>query len=158
MRPSSAEAAKLVRLHLLNNLFGFATGCDLYLAQQIESAIELWSRQENSHESDAFVSACAKLWRQLAPGSAGGFLHCDAAGEEIAGPLWARQAVLRGLKHLAACGQATLLVTGFERAVRPSQKRWTPRLRREYQETLELLRQLAARRASPRSDLTLLLV
>ncbi len=159
----------LLRLHFLNALFAGVTGHDLYLAQQIQSAIaasleaapvpaaEPPSAAEGPADP-AFAAAAARLLERLCGGRQDhGFFHWDAA-ESAAGatPLFARERVLAGLKRLAPFREATLLVTNLGPAHCPPRRRWTSRRRREYGESLALIRELAAARSRRSASVNLL--
>jgi hypothetical protein len=63
---------------------------------------------------------------------------------------------MQGLKQLAAYPESTLLVTNLRAAQGPAAKRWTKRRRREYDETLAFIRDLAAARTPRHASLQLL--
>jgi len=150
----------LRRLHYIDTLFAGLTGHDLYLAQQIQSAITTSLTEAESREpSDpAFTAAAARLLERLCGGHQDhGFFHWDA-GESAtdATPLFMREKVLAGLKRLARYRESTLLITNLRPAHCPPDRRWTPRREREYQETLALIRDLAAGRSRRSASLNLL--
>ena len=164
----------LLRLHLLNALFAGVTGHDLYLAQQIQSAIAASlesapppaaagaaSREpaEPGTPGDpAFAAAAARLLERLCGGRQDhGFFHWDAA-ESAAGatPLFARERVLACLRRLARYRESTLLVTNLRPAHCPPRHRWTSRRQREYHESLDFIRDLAAARSRRSASVNLL--
>ncbi|HEY1792445.1 MAG TPA: hypothetical protein VGG34_05970 [Opitutaceae bacterium] len=159
---------ELRRLHFINALFAHVTGRDLYLANQIRSAIAftLSDLEERTRAdpslaetySEAFNAAAARLLEKLhgrLPRH--GFFHWDASRTLQSGtPLFARAEVMAGLKQLAPFRESTLLVTNLRPAVLPPKRRETPKRRREYEELLAFLRALTAARTGPGSDLTLL--
>ena len=151
---------QLRRLHFLNALFAPLTGHDLYLAQQIDAAIStsLGDAEERSPSDPSFVSAAARLFERLCSARPQhGFFHWDAAADDTgATPLFARAGVMQGLKQLAAYPESTLLVTNLRSAQCPSTKRWTSRRRREYDDTLDFIRELAAARSRQNANLNLL--
>ena len=151
---------QLRRLHFLNALFAPLTGHDLYLAQQIDAAIStsLGDAAERPPEDPSFVSAAARLFERLCSAKPRhGFFHWDAAADDAgAAPLFTRAGVMEGLKQLAAYPESTLLVTNLRAAQCPSTKRWTKRRRREYDETLTFIRDLAAARSRRSANLNLL--
>jgi hypothetical protein len=63
---------------------------------------------------------------------------------------------MQGLKQLAAYSESTLLITNLRTAHCPPSKRWTERRRREYDETLTFIRELAAARSLRHATLNLL--
>ena len=63
---------------------------------------------------------------------------------------------MQGLKRLATYPESTVLVTNLRAALCPPEKRWTERRRREYDDTLSLLRELAAARTRRGTNLNLL--
>jgi hypothetical protein len=162
----------LRRLHFINALFAGLTGHDLYLAQQIQSAItaSLAGTQPGPPvppsvggkpaESDepAFASAATRLVERLGAGRPEcGFFHWDATESAAAGtPLFARENVLAGLKNLARFRESTLLVTNLRRAHCPPRRRWTARREREYGELLAFIRDLAAARSRRGASLNVL--
>ncbi len=157
------RSAQLRRLHFLNALFAPLTGQDLYLAEQIDAAIlsslpSSPAAEETTPENPGFVAAAARLFERLcAAGPRHGFFHWDAAAEESgADPLFARAGLMQGLKRVAACDEATVLVTNLRAAHCPPDRRWSPRRKREYDDTLSLLRELAAARTRRGANLNLL--
>lgn len=159
---------QLRRLHYLNALFAPLTGHDLYLAQQIDDAIttSLGDAAERAptcselvEPSDpSFVSAAAKLFERLCSAQPQhGFFHWDAGADDTgATPLFTRAGVMQGLKQLAAYPESTLLVTNLRSAQCPPTKRWTERRRRDYDDTLAFIRELAAARSRRNANLNLL--
>ncbi|MDD2764052.1 MAG: hypothetical protein PHE83_08795 [Opitutaceae bacterium] len=150
----------LRRLHFINALFAGLTGNDLYLAQQIQSAITTsLTEAENRPPGDpAFSAAAARLLARLCDGRQDyGFFHWDAAESAAAAtPLFTRENVLAGLKRLARYRESTLLVTNLRPAHCPPRRRWTGRRQREYRESLALIRDLAAARSRRSASLNLL--
>jgi hypothetical protein len=159
---------ELRRLHYINALFAHVTGRDLYLANQIKSAIaftltDLEARTAADPAlaetySEAFNAAAATLLGRLHTRMPGhGFFHWDAARTLQSGTqLFARVEVMAGLRQLAPYRESTLLITNLRPAVLPPEKRETPRRRREYDDLLGFLRELTAARSPSGSDLTLL--
>jgi len=151
---------QLRRLHFLNALFAPLTGHDLYLAQQIDDAIStsLGEAVERTPSDPSFVAAAAKLFERLCSAHpAHGFFHWDASAEDTgATPLFTRAGVMQGLKQLAAFPESTLLVTNLRTAQCPPSRRWTERRRREYDDTLTFIRDLAAARSRRNANLNLL--
>jgi hypothetical protein len=159
---------ELRRLHFINALFAHVTGRDLFLANQIKSAIafSLEELEEQAAtglpstlgDAEAFNEAAAKLLGKLHSRlPRHGFYHWDAARSLQSGtPLFARAEVMAGLKQLAPYRESTLLITNLRPAVLPPEKRETPRRRREYDDLLGFLRELTAARSPAGSDMTLL--
>jgi hypothetical protein len=151
---------QLRRLHFLNALFAPLTGHDLYLAQQIDDAIStsLGDAVERAPNDPSFVSAAARLFERLfSTQPQHGFFHWDADADNTgAAPLFARAGVMQGLRQLATYPESTLLVTNLRSAHCPPTKRWTERRRRDYDETLALICNLAAARSRRNACLNLL--
>lgn len=159
---------ELRRLHFINALFARVTGDDLYLAGQIQDAIafslaeleeQTLANPEFAARYDAaFTAAAARLLESFFAGQPGhGFFHWDALGTlTSATPLFARAELMTGLKRLAPCAESTLLVTNLRPAFLPPEKRETTRRRREYEDALAYIRDLAAARSRPDTDLRLL--
>lgn len=151
---------QLRRLHFLNALFAPLTGHDLYLAQQIDDAIctSLPEAGERAPGDPSFVAAAASLFERLCSNQqAHGFFHWDAGADDTgATPLFTRAGIMQGLKQLAVYPESTLLVTNLRAAHCPPAKRWTERRRREYDDTLSLIRDLAAARSRRTANLNLL--
>jgi hypothetical protein len=151
---------QLRRLHFLNALFAPLTGHDLYLAQQIDDAIStsLPAAEERGPADPAFVNAAAKLFERLCGAQPShGFFHWDAGADDTgATPLFTRAGVMQGLKQLASFPESTLLVTNLRAAHCPPAKRWTERRRREYDDSLSLIRDLAAARSRRDANMNLL--
>lgn len=164
----TSDRDDLRRLHFINALFAHVTGQDLYLAEQIKSAIafslseleaQTAAHPEYAAKFDAaFTAAAARLLSQaFAHLPSHGFYHWDAARTETsATPLFAREEIMTGLKQLAGFKEATLLITNLRPALIPPDKRATPRRVREYDEALAFIRELAAARTAPSASLQLL--
>jgi len=154
------RSLQLRRLHFLNALFAPLTGHDLYLAQQIDDAIatSLPEAEERSPGDPEFIAAAARLLQKLCSAQpAHGFFHWDAAADDTgATPLFARAGLMQGLKQLAPFPQSTLLVTNLRAAHCPEAKRWTERRRRDYDDSLAFIRELAAARSRRDANLNLL--
>ena len=154
------RTSQLRRLHFLNALFAPLTGYDLYLAQQIDDAIatSLGETEERCPADPAFVAAAAKLFDRLCSGQPShGFFHWDAGADDHgAAPLFTRAGVMAGLKSLATYPESTLLVTNLRDAHCPPDKRWTERRQRDYDDSLSLIRNLAAARSRRSASLNLL--
>jgi hypothetical protein len=154
------RSLQLRRLHFLNALFAPLTGHDLYLAQQIDDAIatSLPEAEEREPSDPAFVSAAARLFARLCSAQpAHGFFHWDAGADDTgATPLFTRAGVMQGLKQLATFPESTLLVTNLRAAHCPPAKRWTERRRRDYDDALALIRELAASRSRRSANMNLL--
>jgi hypothetical protein len=158
----------LRRLHFINALFAHATGQDLYLADQIKSAIALsladFESQLAAHPEfatrydAAFNAAAAELLARLFGGlPRHGFYHWDAALTLAAAtPLFTRAEIMQGLRRLAGYREATLLVTNLRPALIPPGRRATARRQREYDEALAFIRDLAAARTVRGANLHLL--
>ena len=158
----------LRRLHLINALFAHATGHDLYLAHQIQAAIacslaelqaQVATRPELAEKYDAAFNAAAAdlLARLFARQPRHGFFHWDAALTlASATPLFTRAEIMAGLRKLAPYRDSTLLVTNLRPALLPPNRRATPRRRREYEDALAFIRDLAAARTTRSSNLQLL--
>lgn len=156
------------RLHFVNALFAHATGQDLYLAEQIRSAIafslaELEERLSTEpggadRYDEAFNAAAAELLaRHFARHPRHGFYHWDASLTLAGGtPLFSRAEIMAGLRRLAGFREATLLVTNLRPALIPPGKRATARRRAEYEEALAFIRDLAAARIARGANLQLL--
>jgi hypothetical protein len=166
MSASALSRDDLRRLHFINALFADLTGRDLYLAQQIKSAIafslaelaaQTAAHPEFAAKFDAeFNAAAAHLLAKLFAGNPRtGFFHWDAALTPAAAtPLFARAELMTGLKQLARFRESTLLVTNLRPALIP--RRATPRRQRDYEEALAFIRALTAARTRPSADLQLL--
>jgi len=150
------------RLHFINSLFAHVTGRDLFLAEQIKAAIAFslaeFEQQTAEHPEFAakydaeFTAAAARLLEKFHDETRRhGFYHWDALRSiESATPLFARNEIMAGLKHLAAHRESTLLITNLRPALLPPDKRPTPARVRDYEELLAFIRELAAAR-TPRS-------
>jgi hypothetical protein len=154
------RSPQLRRLHFLNALFAPLTGHDLYLAQQIDAAItsSLPEAEERAPSDPAFVNAAATLFARLCSAqTAHGFFHWDASADDAgASPLFARAGVMQGLKQLSVFSESTLLVTNLRAAHCPPARRWTERRRRDYDDALGFIRDLAAARSRRDANMNLL--
>jgi hypothetical protein len=159
---------ELRRLHFINALFAHVTGHDLWLARQIERAIA-FSLAELAAQTAAdpalaaqydaaFNAAAAHLLAKFfADQPRRGFFHWDAALTPAAAtPLFARAELLVGLRRLAPHRASTLLVTNLRPALLPPGRRVTPRRRRDYEDALGFVRDLAAARTPRGAELQLL--
>jgi len=158
----------LRRLHFINALFAHATGQNLYLAEQIKSAIafsladleaQTAAHPELAQTYDAaFNAAAAELLAKLfARQPRHGFFHWDASLTLAAAtPLFTRAEIMAGLKQLAPFRESTLLVTNLRPALIPPSRRATPRRQRDYVEALDFIHRLAAARTVRGSNLQLL--
>ncbi|MBT5903838.1 MAG: hypothetical protein HOH58_17190 [Opitutaceae bacterium] len=165
---STPARAELRRLHLINALFAHVTGQDLYLAEQIKSAITFslaeFSEQTREHPEfaqkfdAAFNTAAARLLEtSFSHLPQHGFFHWDASHTLTAAtPLFARAELMTGLKKLTPFRESTLLVTNLRPALLPSDKRQTPRRKKEYTDALTYTQELAAARTAPSANLNLL--
>jgi hypothetical protein len=158
----------LRRLHFINALFAHATGHDLYLAEQIRSAIA-FNLEEFAERAAtdtlptgvseaAFNAAAADLLALLSGNRPRhGFFHWDAALTiTSAMPLFTRAEIMAGLRRLAPFREATLLVTNLRPALLPAGRRRTLRRQRDYAEALAFIRDLTAARTSREGNLQLL--
>lgn len=160
----------LRRLHFINELFASVTGRDLYLAEQIKTAItfslgELEAQTAEHPEfaatfDTAFNTAAARLLAKLFSDlPKHGFFHWDAAATpHAATPLCTRAGIMTGLKQLAPYRESTLLVTNLRPALLPPAKRATPRRERDYTEALAFIRELTAARTARTASLQLLFI
>ena len=158
---------ELRRLHLINALFAHVTGQDLYLADQIKSAItfSLAEFEEQTREHPEFAAKYDTAFNEAAARLVDesfshlpriGFFHWDAASTLTAAtPLFARAELMTGLKRLTPFRESTLLVTNLRPALLPADKRKTPRRKQEYDDALNYIRELAAARTSPQANLNL---
>jgi len=165
---NALNSEELRRLHFINALFAHVTGQDLYLADQIRSAItfslteleaQVFAQPELSAKYDAaFNSAAAALLTKLfLEQTQHGFFHWDAALTlASATPLFTRAEIMTGLKQLAPYRESTLLVTNLRPALMPPALRATTRRQREYEEALTFIRDLAAARTGQHANLQLL--
>lgn len=163
-----ASKDDLRRLHFINALFAHATGHDLYLADQIKSAItfsltelavQTTDRPDLARTYDAAFNAAAadllaKLFSHL---PRHGFFHWDASLTlASATPLFTRAEIMTGLRALAPFRDSTLLITNLRPALIPAFRRATPRRQRDYEEALAFIRDLTAARTVRSANLQLL--
>ena len=158
----------LRRLHFINALFAHATGQDLYLAEQIKSAIafslaELQAQIEahpqfaRTYDVAFNAAATSLLIRVFARQPHHGFYHWDASLSLASStPLFTRAEIMAGLRRLAPYRDSTLLVTNLRPALIPPTGRSTARRKRDYEEALAFIRDLAAARTVRGSNLQLL--
>lgn len=155
--------ARLARLHFINTYFSSLTGHDLYLAAQMLAAMETVCTEEGvpTTSIDAFLELFRRLSTQSdAVDTDAGFAFCDG---ESAGPLFLRAELLSALKRNATKRRATIMVADVQDAPvsargSSSAARRAHRHAQERADTVDQLRLLAARRASPRTELTMLFV
>lgn len=162
------DREELRRLHFINSLFAHVTGHDLYLAAQIRDAIAFsLAELEKQMQADpslagrydeAFSEAATKLVSGcFAHLPSHGFYHWNAARtQSSATPLFARAELMEGLKRLSPYRESTLLVTNLRPALLPADRRPSPRRLREYEDTLDFIRELAAARTPSFANLQLL--
>jgi hypothetical protein len=159
---------ELRRLHFINALFAHATGQDLYLAEQIKEAIAFslaefekkiaaypWAAK--SYDAMFNAAAATLLVKVFAQQPLHGFYHWDASLTlASATPLFTRAEVMAGLRALAPFRDSTLLITNLRPALIPPNERATPRRKRDYEEALAFIRELAAARTVRSANLQLL--
>ncbi|MES2696006.1 MAG: hypothetical protein V4773_21210 [Verrucomicrobiota bacterium] len=165
---SARSRDDLRRLHFINALFSHATGQDLYLAEQIKSAIAFTLAEFEAQLAadpagaktydEKFNAAAAQLLaKTFSHQPQHGFYHWDASLTlASATPLFTRAEVMAGLKKLAPFRESTLLVTNLRPALIPPGARATPRRQRDYEEALAFIRALTASRTVRGSNLQLL--
>jgi len=155
--------ARLARLHFLNTYFSSLTGHDLYLASQVLDAMEAVCAEEGvpAGSIDAFLELFRRLGTHTGSvDTEAGFAFCDG---EAAGPLFLRAELLAALRRNATKRRTTIMVADVHDATGPAASdrrsaRRAERRAREQAETVDHLRALAARRAAPRTELTMLFV
>ncbi|WP_404425474.1 hypothetical protein [Nibricoccus sp. IMCC34717] len=152
----------------MNALFAGLTGRDLYLAEQIRSAIALSLAELEQQTADdpqsaerynsEFNAAAARLLQSFyADRSDHGFAHWDATRSLTeADPLFARAGIMEALKSLAPFPEGTLLITNLRPALLPAGQRRTARREQHYQDMLAFIRELSASRISRHFTLHLL--
>lgn len=155
--------ARLARLHFINTYFSSLTGHDLYLASQMLAAMEAVCAEEGvpATSIDAFLELFRRLSQHAgAVDTEAGFAFCDG---EAAGPLFLRAELLAALRRNATKRRATIVVADVhsDTATRPRRGRVSRLAQRralEQADTVDQLRSLAARRAGPRTAVTMLFV
>ena len=159
---------ELRRLHFINALFAHATGEDLYLAEQIKSAISFslaefeariaaypWAAK--TYDTMFNAAAATLLVKVFAGQPHHGFYHWDASLTlASATPLFTRAEVMAGLRSLAPFRNSTLLITNLLPALIPPTSRATARRKRDYAEAVAFIGELAAARSVRGSNLQLL--
>ncbi len=156
MRDTQPE--ELAKLHCLRHLFGLSAGEDSYLADQIRKAIEraLTGSEDGPAPLSRFMETALRLCEaQRAARPSRGLYHLDLRGGPF-DPLWARQELLKALRHLSGRGSALLLVTGLRGALQGRGRYWTRRRRERHRRAVQYIDQLASRWAAPRGVLTIL--
>jgi hypothetical protein len=166
MPPRSRD--DLRRLHFINALFAHATGQDLYLAEQIKTAISFslagfeakiaafpWAAK--TYDALFNAAAASLLVKVFARHPLHGFYHWDASLTLAAAtPLFTRAEIMAGLRKLAPYRNSTLLITNLRPALIPPNGRATPRRKRDYEEAIAFISELAAARTVRDSNLQLL--
>lgn len=155
--------ARLARLHFINTYFSSLTGHDLYLASQMLGAMETVCAEEGvpTTSIDAFLELFRRLGADTgAVDTEAGFAFCDG---EAAGPLFLRAELLAALRRNATKRRATIMVADVHAGPAPAAgdrplSRRAMRRELEQAETVDHLRTLAARRANPKTALTMLFV
>ncbi len=153
--------SRLARLHFINTYFSSLTGRDLYLAAQVLAAMETVCAEEGvpATSIDAFLELFRRLGADTgAVDTDAGFAFCDG---EAAGPLFLRAELLAALRRNAPKRRATIMVADVHEPARTAGRPTVRAARRraeEQSEIIDLLRLLAARRANPRTELTMLFV
>ena len=153
---------QITRLHLLNTLFPLLTGEDLYLAKQIEHTINFASTgnpEEPGNQAHFNKAIVQLLEKYLTREQNFGFFHWEAfLNDRDWDPLWARLEVISGLKQVAGFQKAMFFGTGLRSSIQGSQKSWSPKLDREYEEAVQHVRDLAAYWTTKNSQLTVILL
>ncbi|MDX2185336.1 MAG: hypothetical protein SFV32_00245 [Opitutaceae bacterium] len=165
---TATDQERLRRLHFINALFADLTGRDLYLAEQIRSAIalsladleaQIASDPSSASRYDAaFNASAAKLLATWFEGrSDHGFAHWDATATLTdADPLFARAGIMAALKALAPFPEGTLLITNLRPALLPEGVRRTAKRQQQYEDMLAFIRELSASRTGRHITLHLL--
>jgi hypothetical protein len=148
---------RLARLHFVNTLCHRLTGHDLYLAEQLLSAIEAADDGSGAKLDQTLRALHARL---LGDEPDAGFAFCDGAAAP--GPLFVRSEVAAALRRNASFKRATIMVASLRDAEEAAPTRRPSRAKqrraREHAGHIACLRDLAAKRANPRSLVTLLFV
>jgi hypothetical protein len=159
---------RLARLHFVNTILHSLTGHDLYLAAQVLSGIEHAAVNSPGLRDDpaAFSGVIDYLHETLTgeePDAS--FTYIECASPDSAGPLWVRERLEHVLQTNADSPHAMVMVGNAAGAddspvaSTPTKQRARARRRAvDYAATIDELRDLALRRANPRSLVTLLFV
>lgn len=154
--PDSAE--EIAKLHLLHALFSPDSAGTTSFAKHIKSAIDYHLTGSMTEPAPLMIFAQTALQlfteQQKLPPSYG-LQHIDLRRRGYE-PLYLRGEIITALKALAGYRHALLLITGLRHAVAPEAKYWTQRLRREHQEAVAFIDELALQYATPSTRLTLL--
>lgn len=156
------QRERMARLHILNTLFPLLTGNDLYLAREIERAINFSATGDPEvcgAEEDFNDALVQLLEKYLSRDHRFGFFHWDAfSGQRPFDPLWAREEIIAGLKQIAGFPRALFLGTGLRKAIQGNRKKWNAGLDAEYEEAVEYMRRLAVHWTTGSSNLTLIIM
>jgi hypothetical protein len=159
---------RLARLHFVNTILHSITGHDLYLASHVLAGIEAAADTVPAVRDDptAFSGVIDYLHETLTGREPdAGFTYLECASPDSAGPLWVREGLERALDEHATAPQAMVMIGNAAGAddspvtTAPAKKRIRARRRAaDYAATIDELRELAVRKANPRSLVTLLFV
>ena len=156
------QRERMARLHILNTLLPLLTGNDLYLAREIERAINFSATGDpeiTGPEEDFNHALLQLLEKYLIQDHDFGFFHWNAFSRQHPfDPLWARNEIIAGLKQIAGFPRALFLGTGLRKAIQGERKKWNAKLDTEYEEAVEFLRRLAAHWTTDHSNLTLIIM
>jgi hypothetical protein len=164
MRPRE----RLARLHFVNTILHSLTGHDLYLASKVLGGIEAAAADVPGVRDDptAFSGVIDYLHETLTGDEPdAGFTYLECASPDSAGPLWVHESLARALDDHADAPRAMVMIGnaagGDDNPVptAPTRKRAKARRRSaDYATTIDELRDLALRKANPKSLVTLLFV
>jgi hypothetical protein len=160
---------RLARLHFVNTILHSLTGHNLYLASHVLAGIEAAATETPAMRDDptAFSGVIDYLHETLTGREPdAGFTYLECASPDSAGPLWVREGLERALNEHATAPQAMVMIGNAAGAddspvatAAPTKKRVKARRRAEdYAATIDELRDLALRKANPKSLVTLLFV
>lgn len=159
---------RLARLHFINTILHAITGRDLYLASAVLAGIEAAAAENTALErGPGTFSQLVDFLHEVLTGAVpdAGFTYVECASPESAGPLWVRANLEHALAAHADTPQATVVIgnaAGTDDAPlpRPGGRQSAQARRRlaDYAASIDELRRFAARKASPRSLVTLLFV
>ena len=150
----------LAKIHTLRSLLGEQAGKESELAEQIKRAIDfsLTGSVTGSAPMANFAEAAERLLAKHPAVPRGSRFHHIGFEIRPFDPLWVQDDISRGLKRLAGCPNAVLLVTGLRDSIVPDGKYFTEARQKQYREAVDYIDKLAAKYTTPNMRLNIVYV
>lgn len=153
-------ANDLAKIHTLRTLLGEQAGKECELAEQIKRAIDfsLTGSIDGSASMANFAEAAERLLAKHPAVPRGSRFHHIGFEVRPFDPLWVHDEIARGLKRLAGCPNAVLLVTGLRQSIVPEGKYFTETRQQKYREAVNYIDTLAGKYTTPSMRLNIVYI